>query len=655
MNCIKMSVKGNRLKMIEDCLSTEGSINYDECEFTFDDNWNGFTKTAVFSINGEDNYRIAIENNKCIIPSHCIEKAGILQIGVFGISDDDVIITTNSVAHHVEEGISIMSEWIEEDSNLVINAINELKKEAEEYKKTLSKRVADEIEKIKKVGGGSSDACLPPDWYTPKQFTDTKSLEIFSQNKTDYVKYLDFRLNPLLADFPEYVTVENLGTDSGDENNIYAYSFTPTDYEKTIFIATCLHGSDKAALFALSHFLDCLCRDYENDKTLLMLHEKVKITVIPVVNPYGLVNTLTYNKNNVNIAYNFPYKWDECKRIKRGTTAGDQKETQTVMNYLEKIKDDKLCAVIELHTSNFTYAGRSIFYPRQKPNCATALADLVDNFNYNYDYSDYTDEAVLAPSLNPYLINYAADKYEVNACQLIWTTNLYGGALADYCITKYSEFIGNTVAVMARNSRFLPKRKPQPFIKHISWRKSNDTDVFTVNATSDFEKMPISSFKLNLDFPCNIFLNGYVQVNTEEQCTIKINPVLYQKFSSEQDFADRIASTEFCREITLSAGTHIIPISSVLQGYFTSYNFSDDNSYCEEVFFTIMFSASVAGKVKAEAFAVTLCAEPSDMAKPVEITSPIGLSADYSADDIPTQKIVYPLEKYTDNDMNYNN
>ncbi|HCT17036.1 MAG TPA: hypothetical protein DIW36_06590, partial [Ruminococcaceae bacterium] len=88
---------------------------------------------------------------------------------------------------------------------------------------------------------------------------------------------------------------------------------------------------------------------------------------------------------------------------------------------------------------------------------------------------------------------------------------------------------------------------------------------------------------------------------------------------------------------------------------YSSFNFSTDCSFCEEIFFTLMFSASAAGKVKVQSFAVTLCAEPSDMAKPVEITSPIGLAADYSANDIPTQQVVYPLGKLTAYDSDFNN
>ncbi len=655
MNYIKMSVEGNRLSITEDCRTTSGSVNYDGCKFTFDSGWEDFTKTAVFSIGGAENYRVAIENDECTIPSPCIEREGILRIGVFGISENDIIIATNSVAHRIEEGIETMGEWVEENTELVINAVRELKRSAEEYSKKLSMRVSEEIERLKTDSGRGEELSMQPDWYIPDEFTDSEAVSQLSKSGTEYEKFLDFRLNSLLNDFPEYVTRETIGTDASGDYEMYAYSFAPAKYEKTVFIATCLHGSDKCALISLSHFLDCLCRNYQGDKTLRTIHSNVKLCVIPAVNPYAIKSNSTYNKNGINLAYNFPYHWDICTRYKKGDSAADQKETQNVIEYLKTLAGDKLCAALELHTNNLTYAGRTIYYTRHHASCATALADLVNNFNYDSSYSDYADKAILAASNNAYLSDYIADEYGVNSCQLVWTTNVYGGAYTNYCITKYTEFIGNTIRVMAANSRFIPKRTPQPFIKHISWKSSGASDVFTVNSTSSLEKMPISSFKLGLDAPYNVSLHGYVRAELSQSCTVKINPVLYQVNSGELDFEARRDAAEFTQELELTAGTHIIPVSSVLQAFYNCYNFSDDCKYSEEVFFTLMLSASAAGKAKVTAFAVTLEAAPSDIAEPVEISSPIGLCTDYSADDIPTQKISYPLGAFSEYDPFFNN
>lgn len=646
MNYIKLSAENNKLKITEDCFTTGGSINYDACSFTFDDKWDGFVKTAVFSINNENNYRVPIEDDTCVIPSVCIEREGILRIGVFGVNDSNVLITTNTVAHRVEEGVENAGEWVEEDSALVMDAINELKKYADEYTKKLSERVSAEIAKLGNVGKSAGTA-LPPDWFKPTAFEVTDEVRALSSGKVSYELYLDFVFNKLVNDFPEYVIREEIGTDTNGTNKIYSYSFTPSKYDKTMLLVSGMNGGERGAVLALSHFFDMLCRGSDGDETLEYLHNRVKFVVVPIAVPYAISMRSGYNANGVNVGLNFPYRWSECTSTVKGTAAGDQDETKRLTALIESLKNDKLCAVMQLRASNLIYAGRTIYYPRYHAGCAAALADLVNNFNYDYDYADYTDEAVLAASNSPCLCDYSADKYGVNACELVWTSNLYGGAFTDYCVTKYSEFIGNAVSVMARNSRYLPKRRPQPFIKHISWRKSADSDVFTINSTSSLEKMAISAYETELDSPYNISLNGYVQIDVSSECTVTVNPALYQGLSPEQMLDNRKTSTAFSQQLTLGVGSHIIPISSVLQGFYTSYNFSDDSKFCETMMLCLMFSSSVAGVAKVSAFSVTLCGFPSDSAKPVEVVRPTGLAADYSGDDVPVQTVVYPLGEYT--------
>lgn len=243
MNYIKLSAENNKLKITEDCFTTGGSINYDACSFTFDDKWDGFVKTAVFSINNEDNYRVPIEDDTCVIPSVCIEKEGILRIGVFGVNDSNVLITTNTVAHRVEEGVENAGEWVEEDSALVMDAIKELKKYAEEYTKRLSERVSEEIAKLGN-GGKSANVSLPPDWFKPEAFEVTDEVRTLANGSVSYELYLDFVFNKLVNDFPEYVIREELGSDTNGTNKIYSYSFTPSRYDKTMVLLSGMNGGE---------------------------------------------------------------------------------------------------------------------------------------------------------------------------------------------------------------------------------------------------------------------------------------------------------------------------------------------------------------------------------------------------------------------------
>lgn len=58
-------------------------------EFTFDGSWNGFTKTATFRA-GTVTETSALTDDRCIIPSKCLEKAGVvLRIGVSGVKGEE--------------------------------------------------------------------------------------------------------------------------------------------------------------------------------------------------------------------------------------------------------------------------------------------------------------------------------------------------------------------------------------------------------------------------------------------------------------------------------------------------------------------------------------------------------------------------------------
>ena len=652
MNHIQLSVDGNILKVVQEAASTQGSAKYDSCSFTFDNEWDGFTKTAVFSTENDDSYKVLIENGSCLIPSVCLEKEGNLRIAVFGINDSDVVITTNTVAHRVEEGICGLSEWIEEDFSLAQNAVSQLRSEIAQFNISVTSQIGLLLSRMNKAETGIKENVRAfADWYLPEAVTDAADCPVASGGAT-YNDFLDFRLSGLVEDFPDYVSRTEIGQDESGDYSVYAYTFEPEHYDKTILITTCVHGTERIAFLALSYFLDNLCRG--NDKVLNYIKENIKLQVIPVVNPYGLANTTVNNSANVNLNMNFPSNWDICTSIKKGSSAGNQAETQNVMQFMDDIKNDRLCAVIDLHTNSGSAAGRTIFYPRFRKNCLSALTDLAESFNYEISSSGAISKAIVAPSINPTLTNYAAEQFDVNACELVWNNSLYGGIYSNYTLTKFVEFIGNAVYTMAKNSRYTKKTFPSPFAKHIFWHSSDPTDVYSITSTSALQKMGISAYSMCLDTACILTANGSVTINATSDCTVKINPVLYQVNSAEQEYAERLASPAFSHEIELTQGTHVIPVSTILQAYHTDYNETDDSAYCEEVLFVLAFACSVSGGANVTDFSVTLNGIPSDRAKPVEITSPMGLVSDYSANELPTQSIIYPLGTYADSDGFFN-
>lgn len=69
------------------------TFNVYQCHFIFDEEWDGYVKTASFLVSGaNDPYNVLLdENNNCDIPGSAIAHSGFLEIGVYGVkgSEDD--------------------------------------------------------------------------------------------------------------------------------------------------------------------------------------------------------------------------------------------------------------------------------------------------------------------------------------------------------------------------------------------------------------------------------------------------------------------------------------------------------------------------------------------------------------------------------------
>lgn len=651
MNQLEFTVNGNRLMLNEDVYSTGGSVNYDKCCFTFNNEWNGYERTAVFGI-GRDTFRVSLENNNtCFIPSPCMEKEGIITIGVFGTKGDSVI-ATNAVSHHIEEGVDGLSEWFEEDYSLVLNAIGHLEEKAERCINNLNENFEAVMRSIRRSGNITESKVtsdLPDEWYKPDAFEGAENLEEITLGESIF-KYYDYKFNGMWEDFPSYVHRERIGSTSSGEMPVYAYVFEPLNYEKTVIVSGCTHGCEDAVFFALARFFDDLCRKSDTNRMLTYLKNRVKFIVIPAVSPYSLVSGETYNENDVDIGINFPYRWNECTKLKKGVSAGDQAETQNIIEYVDMIQLDKLCAAVDFHSSSVTVSGKTIFYPRFKDNCLSALSEFINRFNPNAEGGDES-KGILAPSVNPTLSNYLADMYGINTCEAVWPYELYGDMYTNENYDMLIEFIGNLLYTMAKNSNVVNKLSSQPFTKYLSWR--GGTDSFEIQAIETPGVMGISNYNFEMNSPCIITLTGYVVLNIKNACIVKINPVLYQENSPEQTLQDRINATHFMQKLYLEPGTHAIPVSSVLQAYYTSHNASSRTFYCGKVICALAFSASLAASAEVKAYSLTLEGNPSDKGRCVEVSKPMGNAADYSSSDIPTQQILYPLDIYLSTDSRY--
>lgn len=80
---MKVIVKTNEIEIEKNNLINSGEYNITPCEFEFSEEYNGLTKMAVFSTCSID-VKVAILNNRCVIPYEVLENQGQVLLGVYG-------------------------------------------------------------------------------------------------------------------------------------------------------------------------------------------------------------------------------------------------------------------------------------------------------------------------------------------------------------------------------------------------------------------------------------------------------------------------------------------------------------------------------------------------------------------------------------------
>lgn len=102
---MKFSVTWNRLQRMDEELVTAGSVGTVMAEFSFDDAWDGWARTAVFRGSGEAR-EVALTSNECAVPWEALRKEGYLRVGVYGARGDRRIPTIWSSPIPVAAGAS---------------------------------------------------------------------------------------------------------------------------------------------------------------------------------------------------------------------------------------------------------------------------------------------------------------------------------------------------------------------------------------------------------------------------------------------------------------------------------------------------------------------------------------------------------------------
>ena len=86
---MKIEIGQRHALLVKDDTLIEKSGKLYLVEFTFDESWDGFTKTVTFQA-GDVTETAELTDDRCIIPSKCLETAGVvLRIGVSGVKGEE--------------------------------------------------------------------------------------------------------------------------------------------------------------------------------------------------------------------------------------------------------------------------------------------------------------------------------------------------------------------------------------------------------------------------------------------------------------------------------------------------------------------------------------------------------------------------------------
>ena len=107
MTTIGLLANGQSLTVELNPTVSSGGCNTVEVHVDFRDDWDGFSKSAVFftSLNKNAIYEIVMTDGKCIVPAEVMKKECMLFIGIRGVnSNNNEVKTTSLVKYKISEG-----------------------------------------------------------------------------------------------------------------------------------------------------------------------------------------------------------------------------------------------------------------------------------------------------------------------------------------------------------------------------------------------------------------------------------------------------------------------------------------------------------------------------------------------------------------------
>lgn len=125
MSVLNLSITERILNASDLSQIFSGAQNIDSIQVTFDSEWTGFTKKAVFTSTKEDCFFVALDSsNSAKIPATVLEESGTILIGILGEKGDQRI-TSSLLRYRVGRGVSVTDLLDPAAAKSILDLLNE--------------------------------------------------------------------------------------------------------------------------------------------------------------------------------------------------------------------------------------------------------------------------------------------------------------------------------------------------------------------------------------------------------------------------------------------------------------------------------------------------------------------------------------------------
>lgn len=152
----------------------------------------------------------------------------------------------------------------------------------------------------------NGDGMIDGNWNTFYQLAYDTDYSWYQWVDLTYSQLLEQVYEPLRSEMPYYVSREVIGRDQSDTYDIYAYTFEPDRYEQVIYLQSGVHPYEALGYVTLARLMQKIAHSKSTDEMGAYLRYNCKIVVVPVVNVWGVMQSLNSrtNKNSANIDLN---------------------------------------------------------------------------------------------------------------------------------------------------------------------------------------------------------------------------------------------------------------------------------------------------------------------------------------------------------------